>query len=98
MSAADFRRERDRRGPFYDRMNRYSQALQALIGVRRSTVSLILGTLDKAGVIRNGMKKITIVRPEGLRKHVVRVLRNTEFCARHGTVVTRRAQARVTKA
>ncbi len=32
-----------------------------MLGVRRPTVSLVLGTLDKAGIIRNGTKKITIV-------------------------------------
>ncbi len=32
-----------------------------MLGVRRPTVSLVLGTLDKAGMIRNGTKKITIV-------------------------------------
>jgi len=111
MSAADFRRELDRRGPFYDLMSRYSQALQALmmqsiacntfhtveerasrwilmthdrvkgdefqltheflgymIGVRRPTVSLILGTLDAAGLIRNGMKKVTVVNRKGLER------------------------------
>jgi CRP-like cAMP-binding protein len=35
--------------------------LSYMLGVRRPTVSLVLGTLDKAGVIRNGMKKITVV-------------------------------------
>jgi CRP-like cAMP-binding protein len=37
-----------------------------MLGVRRPTVSLVLGTLDKAGVIANGMKKITIVNRKGL--------------------------------
>jgi CRP-like cAMP-binding protein len=32
-----------------------------MLGVRRPTVSLVLGTLDKAGFISNGTKKITIV-------------------------------------
>ena len=32
-----------------------------MLGVRRPTVSLVLGILDKAGMIRNGTKKITIV-------------------------------------
>ncbi len=32
-----------------------------MLGVRRPTVSLVLGTLDKAGMIQNGTKKITIV-------------------------------------
>ena len=32
-----------------------------MLGARRPTVSLVLGTLDKAGVISNGTKKITVV-------------------------------------
>lgn len=32
-----------------------------MLGVRRPTVSLVLGILDKAGMISNGTKKITIV-------------------------------------
>ena len=111
MPAEAFRKELDRRGPFYDVVSRYSQALQALImqstacnslhtveerasrwllmthdrvegddfqltheflgymlGVRRPTVSLVLGTLDKAGVIVNGMKKITIVNRKRLEE------------------------------
>jgi CRP-like cAMP-binding protein len=103
MSAEAFKRELDRRGPFYYLLGRYAQALQALImqsaacfsmhtveercsrwllmthdriegddfqitheflsymlGVRRPTVSLVLGTLERAGVIRNGTKKITV--------------------------------------
>ncbi len=32
-----------------------------MLGVRRPTVSLVLGTLDKAGILHNGTKKITIV-------------------------------------
>jgi CRP-like cAMP-binding protein len=32
-----------------------------MLGTRRPTVSLVLGTLEKAGVIQNGMKKITVV-------------------------------------
>ena len=104
MSVEAFTRELGRRGPFYDLVSRYSQALHVLmmqstacnslhsveercsrwllmthdrvegdafqltheflgymLGVRRPTVSLVLGTLDKAGVIHNGSKKITIV-------------------------------------
>ena len=109
MSVGAFRRELDRRGPFYDLVSRYSQALQVLImqstacnslhsvqercsrwllmthdrvegdefkltheflgymlGVRRPTVSLVLGTLDKAGIIHNGSKRITVVDRERL--------------------------------
>lgn len=35
--------------------------LGMMLGVRRPTVSLILGTFHKAGVINNGSKKITVV-------------------------------------
>jgi CRP-like cAMP-binding protein len=35
--------------------------LSYMLGVRRPTVSLVLGTLEKAGVIQNGTKKITVV-------------------------------------
>jgi CRP-like cAMP-binding protein len=111
MSAEDFRRELDRRGPFYQVIGRYGEALQALImqsaacfsmhtveercsrwllmthdrmedddfqltheflsymlGVRRPTVSLVLGTLETAGVIHNGTKKITITNRKGLER------------------------------
>ena len=40
--------------------------LSYMLGVRRPTVSLVLGTLDKAGVIGIGMKKITILNRKGL--------------------------------
>jgi CRP-like cAMP-binding protein len=111
MPADDFRRELDRRGPFYDLISRYAQALQVLImqstacnslhsveercsrwllmtqdrvdsnelhltheflgfmlGVRRPTVSLVLGTLGKAGLISNGTKKITVVSRKKLEE------------------------------
>jgi CRP-like cAMP-binding protein len=111
MPVEVFRNELERRGPFYDLISRYSQALHALImqstacnslhnveerasrwllmthdrvdgdefqltheflsymlGVRRPTVSLVLGTLDKAGMIRTGTKKITIINREGLEQ------------------------------
>jgi CRP-like cAMP-binding protein len=104
-----FRRELDRRGPFYAVIGRYGQALQSLImqsaacfsmhtveerccrwllmthdrvegddfqltheflsymlGSRRPTVSLVLGTLEKAGVIRNGTKRITVTNRKGM--------------------------------
>jgi Crp-like helix-turn-helix domain len=104
MSAETFRHELDRRGPFYELVSRYSQALHVLImqstacntlhsveercarwllmthdrvegdefqltheflgymlGARRPTVSLVLGTFDKAGIIQNGSKRITVV-------------------------------------
>jgi CRP-like cAMP-binding protein len=104
-----FNRELSRRGPFYDVIGRYGQAMQALImqsaacfsmhtveerccrwllmthdrvegddfqltheflsymlGSRRPTVSLVLGTLEKAGVIRNGTKKIAVTNRKGL--------------------------------
>jgi len=111
MSAEAFRRELDRRGPFYDLISRYSQALQVLImqstacnslhsveercsrwllmtqdraggdelhltheflgfmlGVRRPTVSLVLGILHKAGLVSNGTKKITITNRRRLEE------------------------------
>ena len=111
MSVDAFRRELDRRGPFYDFMSRYAQALQILImqsaacfsmhtveercarwllmthdrvegdsfqltheflsymlATRRPTVSLVLGTLEKAGTIHNGTKKITVVSRERLER------------------------------
>lgn len=37
-----------------------------MIGARRPTVTMVLGTLEKAGVIQNGTKKITIVNRKGL--------------------------------
>jgi len=39
-----------------------------MLGVRRPTVSLVLGTLDKAGVIHNGTKRITIVNRKRLEE------------------------------
>jgi CRP-like cAMP-binding protein len=106
-----FRRELDRRGPFYELVGRYAQALQTLImqsaacfsmhsveercsrwllmthdrvgrdnfqltheflgymlGTRRPTVSLVLGTLEKAGIIQNGTKRITIVNRKKLEE------------------------------
>jgi hypothetical protein len=37
-----------------------------MLGVRRPTVSLVLGTLQKAGVIENGTKRITVVNRKSL--------------------------------
>ena len=37
-----------------------------MLGTRRPTVTLVLGTLEKAGVIQNGTKKITVVNRKGL--------------------------------
>ena len=50
----------------HDRVGRESFALtheflSLMLGVRRPTVSLILGAFDKAGVIGNGAKKITVL-------------------------------------
>src|SRR3984893_7095624 len=39
-----------------------------MLGVRRPTVSLVLGTLQKAGVIANGTKKITVVNRKSLEE------------------------------
>jgi CRP-like cAMP-binding protein len=111
MSLDAFRRELDRRGPFYELVGRYAQALQTLImqsaacfsmhsveercsrwllmtqdrvgrdnfqltheflgymlGTRRPTVSLVLGTLEKAGIIQNDTKRITIVNRKKLEE------------------------------
>ena len=32
-----------------------------MLGVRRPSVSLVLGQFDKAGIIRNGTKRITVI-------------------------------------
>ena len=37
-----------------------------MLGARRPTVTLVLGTLEKAGIIQNGTKKITIVNRKKL--------------------------------
>jgi CRP-like cAMP-binding protein len=44
-----------------DELRLTHEFLSYMLGVRRPTVSLVLGTLEKAGVIQNGMKKITVV-------------------------------------
>jgi CRP-like cAMP-binding protein len=49
-----------------DELHLTHEFLGYMLGVRRPTVSLVLGTLDKAGVIQNGNKKITVVNREGL--------------------------------
>jgi CRP-like cAMP-binding protein len=109
MPIEAFRREIDRRGPFYDLIARFSQAhlalvmqsiacnalhlveercarwllmthdrvghdefqlthefLSMMLGVRRPTVSLVLGAFHKAGIIANGAKKITVVERQRL--------------------------------
>jgi CRP-like cAMP-binding protein len=109
MTLKQFRTEVERRGPFYDLMRRYSQALMALImqsvacnslhsveercarwllmthdragadqfnltqeflavmlGVRRSSVTVVAGTLHKAGLIDYGHKQITILDRKAL--------------------------------
>ena len=51
-----------------------------MLGVRRPTVSLVLGTLHKAGLIDNGMKKITVInrkRLEDASCECYQVVRNT---------------------
>ena len=42
--------------------------LSYMLGARRPTVSLVLGTLDKAGVIQNGTKRITVVSRKKLEE------------------------------
>ena len=49
-----------------DELNLTHEFLGYMLGVRRPTVSLVLGTLDKAGVIHNGNRKITVVDRERL--------------------------------
>ena len=39
-----------------------------MLGARRPTVSLVLGTLDKAGIIQNGSKRITVVDRDRLEE------------------------------
>jgi CRP-like cAMP-binding protein len=109
MSVAAFREEVDRHGPFQDVMNRYAQALTAMImqstacnglhsveercarwllmthdrvgfdefqltqeflaimlGVRRPSVTIVMGALHKAGVIEYGKRMTRVVNREGL--------------------------------
>ena len=44
-----------------DELRLTHEFLGYMLGVCRPTVSLVLGTLDKAGILHNGTKKITIV-------------------------------------
>ncbi len=44
-----------------DELNLTHEFLGYMLGVRRPTVSLVLGTLQKAGLVRNGTKRITVV-------------------------------------
>lgn len=109
MPVADFRRELERRGPFYDVVSRYVQAFVALaiqasacnslhsveqrccrwlllaqdrvqanalevthdslavtLGVRRPTVSLVVGELERASVIAHGRGRIGVLDRDGL--------------------------------
>jgi CRP-like cAMP-binding protein len=109
MTVAAFREEIDRRGPFHELMNRYTQALTAMImqstacnglhsveqrcarwllmthdrvghdefqltqeflaimlGVRRPSVTIVMGTLHKAGVIDYGSRMTRVVNRKGL--------------------------------
>ena len=50
-----------------DELNLTHEFLGYMLGVRRPTVSLVLGTLAKAGLIRNGTRKITVLDPERLQ-------------------------------
>jgi CRP-like cAMP-binding protein len=54
----------DRAGSDHFRLTH--EFLGFMLGVRRPTVSLVLGTLHKAGVIANGTRKITVVNRKGL--------------------------------
>jgi CRP-like cAMP-binding protein len=51
-----------------DELNLTHEFLGYMLGVRRPTVSLVLGTLHKAGLVRNGTKKITIVNRKRLEE------------------------------
>ena len=109
MSVAAFRQELDRHGPFHDLMNRYAQALTAMImqstacnglhsveercarwllmthdrverddfqltqeflaimlGVRRPSVTIVMGRLHEAGVIDYGRRMTRITNRRGL--------------------------------
>jgi CRP-like cAMP-binding protein len=48
-------------------LNLTHEFLGYMLGVRRPTVSLVLGTLDKAGLLRNGNRMITVLDPERLQ-------------------------------
>jgi DNA-binding transcriptional regulator YhcF (GntR family) len=39
-----------------------------MLGVRRTTVTLVAGELEQQGVIRDGRGRIEVVDPEGLQK------------------------------
>jgi CRP-like cAMP-binding protein len=51
-----------------DELNLTHEFLGYMLGVRRPTVSLVLGTLHKAGLVRNGTKKITVVNRKRLEE------------------------------
>lgn len=51
-----------------DELQLTHEFLGFMLGVRRPTVSLVLGTLHKAGLIRNGTKKITVVNRKRLER------------------------------
>ena len=117
MTAADFRRELDRRGAFYELVTRYAQALidfimqstacnavhsveqrlarwllmahdrmgttefpitqeflAMMLGATRPTVTVVAGTLQRAGLIRYQRGRITIVDRRETRGGIVRVL------------------------
>ena len=44
------------------------ESLSMMLGVRRPTVTLVLGTFHKAGIVNNGSKKITVLDRERLQK------------------------------
>ena len=44
------------------------ESLSMILGVRRPTITLVLGTLHKAGIVDIGSKKITVLDRERLQK------------------------------
>jgi CRP-like cAMP-binding protein len=50
----------------HDEFQLTHEFLSMMLGVRRPTVSLVLGAFHKAGIIDNGAKKITVVERQRL--------------------------------
>ena len=51
-----------------DELHLTHEFLGTMLGARRPTVSLVLGTLAKAGLVQIGTKKITVVNRKGLEE------------------------------
>jgi CRP-like cAMP-binding protein len=136
MTAEAFRQEMDRRGPFYDLLTRYGQALVGFImqstacnavhsveqrlsrwlllahdrvgkdefpltqefaammlGTSRPTVTLVAGTLQKAGLIKYHRGHVTIVDREALEAASCECYRTATELLRSVTGGSRRASA-----